>query len=71
MEKFYQLSANCSNKYKYLKKLIAGDIDIRKKCSKCGNFFQYDESAYENLVFEISEKESFQIVLCMEEHQIF
>lgn len=59
MEKFYQLSANCSNKYKYLKKLISGDIDIRKKCSKCGNFFQYDESVYEDLVFEVSEKGKF------------
>lgn len=54
MEKFYCLSANCSHKYRYLNKLISGDIDIRKKCENCGHYVEFDELTYQNLVFEVS-----------------
>lgn len=56
IEKFYKLYVNCSRKYKYLEKLVSGDIDrYKKKCNKCGNYVEVDKLIYKNLVFEASE----------------
>ena len=58
-DKFYVLSANQSRKYKYLKKLIRGKLEIRKECDLCGHYVEYDDEAYKNLEFEISDNVEF------------
>lgn len=50
----YQLSTDMANKYAYLKKLLKGNVYLRKTCPYCGNDSEWDDSIYENLVFEVS-----------------
>lgn len=54
-EKFYALSHDLREKYKYLEKIVGGNIDIRKRCHVCGHYVEFDESAYKDLVFEVSD----------------
>lgn len=53
--KFYDLSHNLSRKYKYLKKLVGGNLKIRKRCQVCGNYIEFDEESYKGLIFEASD----------------
>ena len=54
-EKFYHLLHNHSRKYKYLKKLVSGDLKIRKRCQVCGNYSERGEESYKGLIFEASD----------------
>ncbi len=48
--------ANCAGKYKYLDRIIEGDLDVRQECIECHNYLKYDDSIYNNLVFHASKK---------------
>ncbi|MDE6698175.1 MAG: hypothetical protein K2J91_01680 [Lachnospiraceae bacterium] len=54
-EKFYSLSQDLRRKYKYLEKIVGGNLEIRKRCHVCGQYVEFDERAYKDLIFEVSD----------------
>lgn len=55
----YDLSTDQANKYKYLTKLLKGNVYLRKECPYCGHTLEWDDQIYENLVFEVSKNKVF------------